>query len=316
MGELEIRIAKIRMKTPLIAVSGVFGMEYYRVLPSIKGIGAIVTKSITLEPRLGNKEPRIIETKVGLLNSIGIQNDGLDHFIKEQVPILREIEVPKIVSIAGFSISEYVKCAERLENLDDIDGIELNVSCPNVDKGGIEFGCDSSMLSMLVEKVRKVVKYKTLIVKLTPNVSDITKPAIAAVKNGIDAISLINTLRGMSIDLNTHKPKLGNKFGGLSGDAIFPLAVYSVYRCYESIRKLREYSRNNIMKEIPIIGMGGVSSGKDALELILAGASGIGIGTALFRNENIFKYINTYLKKHIKLKNKDNISNIVGDATR
>lgn len=307
MAVLETKLCDIRMRTPLIIVSGIFGIEYYKLLPKLEGVGAIVTKSITLNPHKGNPEPRIIETKVGLLNSIGLQNPGLEDFINNHIPNLRVLEVPKIVSIAGFNIKEYVECAYSLAKFDEINAIELNVSCPNIERGGIEFGCDPKILSKLVLKVKKVIKGKTLIVKLTPNIADIAVSAKAAVDSGADAISLINTLRGMSIDLGSYQPKLGNRYGGLSGEAIFPVAVYSVYRCYTAC--CRE-------KRKPIIGIGGVSSGEDALELILAGATCVGIGTALFRNENVFKDVADFLKDHLDKKKIENISDLVGKASR
>lgn len=311
MEKLVTKLVNLRMNTPLIIVSGVFGVEYLRLLPELEGIGAIVTKSITLKPCKGNPEPRIVETKVGLLNSIGLQNPGLKNFINEYIPSLRVLEIPKIISIAGFNIDEYVKCAYSLAEFDEVDALELNVSCPNIKKGGIEFGCDPIILSELVSKVKKVIGGKTLIVKLTPNVVDIAVPAKAAVNSGADAISLINTLRGMAIDLNSYKPKLGkiNRYGGLSGEAIFPVAVYSVYRCYTEFRK--EYKKKNI----PIIGIGGVSKGEDALELILAGATCIGIGTALFRNENVFKDVASFLNNHLENSGIKNISELVGKAS-
>lgn len=306
MGKLETIFCNLKLETPLIAVSGVFGLEYYKILSNIKDIGAAVTKSITLKPQSGNPEPRIIETKVGLLNSIGIQNEGLKYFKENYIPSLRIIEVPKIVSIAGFNIKEYVECASSLDEFDEVDALELNVSCPNIDKGGIEFGCDPKILLKLVSKVRKVVKNKTLIVKLTPNVADIALIARAAIEGGTDAISLINTVRGMAIDLNTYRPKLGNRYGGLSGEAIFPLAVYSVYRCWTSCCK---------DKNIPIIGIGGVSSGEDALELILAGATCVGIGTALFRNESVFKDVADFLRNYLVKSKIKSISDLVGKAS-
>jgi dihydroorotate dehydrogenase (NAD+) catalytic subunit len=258
--------------------------------------------------------PRIIPTPAGLLNSIGLHNPGIEGFMSEVIPKLRVLEVPIIASVAGSDADEYVECSRLLAPRDEIDAIELNVSCPNIERGGMEFGCDPLMLSRLVTKVRKAVENKTLIVKLTPNVTDIALPAQAAVDSGADAISLINTLRGMAIDLNTWRPKLGNEVGGLSGQAIHPVAVYMVHRCYTSC------CRNN---NIPIIGIGGVSSGEDALELILAGATCVGIGTAMFRDKyedkdrkskkSIFQRIEDYLIKYMEERNEiKDISNLVG----
>jgi dihydroorotate dehydrogenase (NAD+) catalytic subunit len=303
------------MRTPLIPMSGIFGIDYLKLLPELLGIGAVVTKSVTKDPREGNKEPRIIETPAGMLNSIGIQNPGIKKFLNEYIPALRILEVPIIVSVAGSTIKEYVEVSSLLAQEDAVDAIELNVSCPNVEQGGMAFGCDPDTLKTLVTNVRKEVGKKTLITKLTPNVTDIVLPAQAAIEGGTNAISLINTLRGMAIDLNTWKPKLGNKFGGLSGQAIHPVAVYLVHRCYTLCCK-----ENNI----PIIGIGGISRGEDALELILAGATCVGIGTAMFRYpfENkgsnkmreIFQIITDYLVEYMHEKKIKNISELVGKA--
>jgi len=318
MAELEARIGNLRMHTPLMAVSGIFGMEYSKLSPRLPGIGAVVTKSVTLRPRSGNPEPRIIETPAGLLNSIGLQNPGIEGFLSKQIPELRVLEVPIIASVAGANIEEYVECSRLLALRDEIDAIELNVSCPNVEKEGMEFGCDPGALSHLVAEVKKVVEGKTLIVKLTPNVTDISLPAQAAVDAGANAISLINTLRGMAIDLNTWKPKLGNRVGGLSGQAIHPVAVYMVHRCYTSCCQNR----------VPIIGIGGVSRGEDALELILAGASCVGIGTAMFRDQyneksrkSVFQRVEEYLREYlerdeIRKKGIKSISDLVGIAAK
>lgn len=302
MAGLETRIGTVIIRTPLIAVSGVFGIEYHTLSPGFPGLGAVVTKSITLHPQVGNPEPRIIETPAGLLNSIGLQNPGIKGFLKDQLPELRVLEVPIIASVAGANIEEYVECSSLLAPRDEIEAIELNVSCPNVKRGGTEFGSDPQALRRLVAKVKQVVGGKTIIVKLTPNVTDIALPAQAAVDGGADAISLINTLRGMAIDLNTMRPKLGNRVGGLSGQGIHPIAVYMVYRCYTSC------CRTN---GVPIIGIGGVSSGEEALELILAGATCVGIGTAMFRDESIFEKVAQYLSDYV---GKKSILDLVGKA--
>ena len=307
MAKLETKIGTVQMRTPLIAASGVFGIEYRTLSPKLPGVGAVVTKSVTLYPRSGNPEPRIIETPAGLLNSIGLQNPGIEGFLKEQIPELRVLEVPIIASIAGANIKEYVECSSLLAPRDEIEAIELNVSCPNVKKGGTEFGSDPQALRRLVAKVREVVGDKTLIVKLTPNVADIALPAQAAVDGGADAISLINTLRGMAIDLNTMRPKLGDRVGGLSGRGIHPIAVYMVYRCYTACRRSER-------GHVSIIGIGGVSSGEEALELILAGATCVGIGTAMFRDELVFEKITKYLSKYMDEKGIESISDLVGKA--
>jgi dihydroorotate dehydrogenase (NAD+) catalytic subunit len=315
MVELETKIFSLRMRTPLIPVSGIFSIDYLKLLPNLSGIGAVVTKSVTKNPREGNEEPRVIETPAGMLNSIGIQNPGIKKFLREHIPMLRLLEVPIIVSVAGSTIEEYVEVSSLLAKEDAVDAIELNVSCPNVEQGGMSFGCDPSTLKTLVTNVRNVVGDKILITKLTPNVTDIVLPAQAAIEGGSNVISLINTLTGMAIDLNTRKPKLGNKFGGLSGQAIHPVAVYLVHRCYTLCCK---------EKNIPIIGIGGVSSGEDALELILAGATCVGIGTAMFRDQyeikrsnkmkSIFQSITDYLIGYMQVREIKNISDLVGKA--
>ncbi len=311
------------METPLIAVSGVYGTDYELLLPNREYIGAVVTKSVTLEPRLGNQGKRIVEVPVvqtakddaakrGLINAIGLQNPGIQAFINEEIPKLRRIEVPIIASVAGKTIEEYTECSALLASQDEIDGIELNVSCPNAELMGMEFGCDANTLERLVSSVHKVIKEKTLLVKLTPNVTDIVSTAEAAIRGGADALSLINTLRAMVIDIETQSPMLGNKTGGLSGEAIHPVAVYMIRECYISCCR-----RANV----PIVGIGGVTCYEEAVEFILAGATGVGIGTALFRdsgshksNKRIFQLIAEGIDKYLNQKNSNYVSSIIGLA--
>ncbi len=303
MGTLNLRLINMRMETPLIAVSGVYGLDYERLMPSRPYIGAVVTKSVTLNPRLGNPEPRIVETRAGLLNAIGLQNPGIRVFIDEELPRLRILEVPVIASVAGSSIDEYVKCSALLSERDEIHAIEMNVSCPNVERGGIEFGCDMKVLGPLVAAVRPVIRDKALIVKLTPNVTDIASLAQAAIEGGADVISLINTLRGMAIDLVTQKPKLGNRVGGLSGIGIHPVAVYMVHQCYTACCR---------RAGIPIIGIGGVSNHEGALELILAGATCVGIGTAMFRHHTVFEDVAKGIQEYLEGKGKHSVTSLIG----
>ena len=293
------------METPLIAVSGIYGINYEKIIQSRKYVGAVVTKSVTRLPRAGNPEPRIVETRAGLLNSIGLQNAGIKAFLEQEIPELRSLEVPVIASVAGSSINEYVECAAMLAVRDEIEAIELNVSCPNVEAGGIEFGCSCEVLEHLVTSVRKSTGTKTLIVKLTPNVTDIAEIAQAAINGGADVLALINTLRGMTIDLNTQKPTLGNRIGGLSGISIHPVAVYMVYRCFTACCK---------KANIPIIGIGGVSNHEEALELILAGATSVGIGTALFRNPTVFQDITEGISNYLTEKGVENINSLIGKS--
>jgi len=239
----------------------------------VKSLGGFITKSITLKPRKGHLTPRIVETDSGMLNAIGLANIGLDKFIEEKVPIIREMSIPVFVNVAGETIEEYVAVAERLASEKTIAGFELNISCPNVAKGGIYFGTDPALVTEITSAVKKVVGEKVLMVKLPPAVTDISVIAQAAVEAGADAISLINTFTAMVIDIETRKPVLANRTGGLSGPAIKPIAVYLVNKVYREVAKDRG---------IPILGMGGIRTASDAIEFIIAGASAVAIGTASF----------------------------------
>jgi dihydroorotate dehydrogenase (NAD+) catalytic subunit len=323
MVKLFTKIGNIRMETPLIAVSGIYGTDYEFLMPSREYVGAVVTKSVTLEPRLGNQGKRIVEVPVvqsakddpckrGLINAIGLQNPGIQAFISQEIPRLRKIEAPIIASVAGSTIEEYTECSDLLAAQDEIDGIELNVSCPNVELMGMEFGCDPRTLERLVSSVRKVLRGKTLLVKLTPNVTDIVSTAEAAIRGGADALSLINTLRAMAIDIEAQTPILGNKTGGLSGEAIHPVAVYMIRECYITCCR-----RANV----PIVGIGGVTSYEEAVEFILAGATGVGIGTAVFRDsggsnadKGIFQLIAEGIDDYLTRRGKTSIGPIVGLA--
>ena len=312
MVKLYTKIGNIRMDTPLIAVSGIYGPDYEVLLPDRQYIGAVVTKSVTLQPRLGNPERRIVPTTAGLLNAIGLQNPGVRAFIRDEIPKLRKVEVPIIASVAGSTVKEYTECSSLLADRDEIDGIELNVSCPNAEEVGIEFGSDARSLEQLVASVRAVVNGKTLLVKLTPNVTDIVTIAEAAVCGGADVISLINTLRGMAIDLVTQKPKLGNKVGGLSGIGIHPVAVYMIRQCYISC-----CHRANV----PIVGIGGVTNSEEVLEFMLAGATAVGIGTALFRDDGgydvrtrVFELMATGIDDYITERGETSVGSIIGKA--
>jgi dihydroorotate dehydrogenase (NAD+) catalytic subunit len=307
MEGLDTTLGSLRLETPLLSASGIYGLDYEQLGACRPYMGAAVTKSVTLHPRQGNPEPRIAETRAGMLNAIGLQNPGIAAFVAEEIPKLRALEVPVIASVAGEEIDEYVQCAEILSAREEIHAIELNVSCPNVEKGGIEFGCDESVLEDLVARVRKVVLGKTLIVKLTPNVTDIAAIARAAIRGGAGALCVINTLRGMAIDVEAQKPALGNRIGGLSGIGIHPVAVYAVYKCYTSC------CRKN---DIPIIGLGGVTNAGEALELILAGATCVGIGTAMFRKPNVFEDVAKGIQDYLQRKRETSISNLIGRAVQ
>ena len=307
MEGLDTTLGSLRLETPLLSASGIYGLDYEQLGACRPYMGAAVLKSVSLHPRTGNPEPRIVETRAGMLNAIGIQNPGIAAFVAEEIPKLRALEVPVIASVAGEEIDEYVQCAEILAGREEIHAIELNVSCPNIEKGGIEFGCDESVLEDLVARVRKVVLGKTLIVKLTPNVTDIAAIAQAAVRGGAGALCVINTLRGMAIDVEAQKPALGNRIGGLSGIGIHPVAVYAVYKCYTSC------CRKN---DIPIIGLGGVTNAGEALELILAGATCVGIGTAMFRKPNVFEDVAKGIQDYLKRKREKSVRDLIGRAVQ
>jgi len=250
-------------------------------------LGAFVMKGISLKPWEGNPPPRVTETPAGMLNAIGLQNVGLKVFLKEKLPLIREHNVPVFVNIWGHTISDYERVAEKLDSL--VEGIELNVSCPNIKKGGIAFALDRKACGRLVKKVRNKVKNSLLIVKLSPVITDIADSARAVQDLGADAVSLINTMPGMAININTRRPVLANKIGGLSGPAIKPIAVRNVYLAAKAVN-------------IPIIGMGGIMTGEDAVEFLLAGASAVAVGTATFLDPkaplNVLEGIETYMKRN------------------
>lgn len=287
-----MKIGKLTLQNPVMVASGTFGFgEEFKGLININRIGAIVTKSITLKPRQGNPPPRIVETPSGILNSIGLQNDGIEGFIKNKLPFLEKVKTVVIVSIAGQSPEEYEELARKLDKIDKVNGIEINISCPNV-KGGIEFSSEPDSTFEVVNLVRKKTD-KTLITKLSPNVKNIDEIAIAAEEAGTDSVSLVNTFTAMAIDVQTKTPKLGNIVGGLSGPAIKPIALRIVW---EIARKIK----------IPVIGIGGIMDYKDALEFIIAGASAVQVGTTNFVNPKatieIIEGIERYMVKN-KAKN-------------
>ncbi|KPK38448.1 MAG: hypothetical protein AMJ78_10000 [Omnitrophica WOR_2 bacterium SM23_29] len=290
--DLKVKIGKLELKNPVIAASGTYGFgEEFKDFVDISKLGAIITKTITLNPSEGNPPPRIVETSSGILNSIGLQNDGLEGFLKDKLPILRKAKTVIILSIAGESPGEYGKLVKRLDKIDKIDGIEINISCPNV-KGGLDFSAEPSSTFDVVNLTRRNTS-KTLITKLSPNVKDISEIAKAAEAAGSDSVSLVNTFTGMAIDIETKTPKLGNVVGGLSGPAIKPIALRMVW---EVSRKIK----------IPVIGVGGIMDYTDALEFIIAGASAVQIGTANFVNPKttieILNGIEKYMRKN-KIKN-------------
>ena len=270
MANLKVTIAGVEFQNPVIAASGTFGFgrEFSEFYP-LSALGGISCKGITLEERPGNPPPRVAETPAGMLNSVGLQNPGVEHFIKDDLPWLKRQGTVVIANIAGSTPEDYCRMAEKLSET-DVDMVELNISCPNVKQGGVQFGTTCEGVENITAAVRKACR-KPLMVKLSPNVADIAEIAAAAEIAGADALSMINTLTGMRIDIKTRRPVLHNNTGGLSGPAVFPVAVRMVWQAHQRVK-------------IPIVGMGGVSTWRDAAELMLAGASAVQVGTALFRD--------------------------------
>lgn len=298
---LAVEIGSLKLKNPVMTASGTFGYgEEYSEFLDLNMLGAVVVKGISLKPMEGNPPPRICETPCGMLNAIGLQNIGLKRFLKEKLPYLRQFDTKIIVNILGNTIQEYVRLSKELDNA-GVDAIELNVSCPNVKKGGIIFGTDKRALSRLVSKVKQSAGKTLIITKLSPNVSDITEFAIAAEESGSDALSLINTLRGMAIDIETRRPKLANITGGLSGPAIRPVALMMVWEASRSVR-------------IPVIGIGGIINAQDAIEFMLAGATAIQVGTGNFINPMATIEIIQGIRSYSEGKNIDNIRDIIGSV--
>jgi dihydroorotate dehydrogenase (NAD+) catalytic subunit len=273
VSELAINLAGLRLANPVMTCSGTCGYAFeYADYMDLSQLGAFVTKSITREERPGNEPTRIVETRAGMLNAIGLANVGLNRFLAEKVPLIRKMPCPVIVNVAGHSFDDYAETCAAMNDLDCVAAVELNVSCPNV-KDGLTFGTHPGRLKELTAVVKKVLGKKPLIVKLSPNVDDITQIARATIEGGADIISMINTFTAMAIDIHNKRPRLANVTGGLSGPAIKPVALHLVSRVYRQIAKAAG---------VPIIGMGGIQFWSDAVEFILAGASAVGVGTALF----------------------------------
>ncbi len=289
------------LKNPILTSSGCFGfgLEYNNYF-SPNELGGIVTKGITLEAREGNYGTRIAETPAGMLNCVGLENPGIEYFEKEILQQLKSagLETPIIANINGKTIEEYVEIAKRVDKMERVEMIELNISCPNIKDGGMAFGVNPEVVKEVTKRVREVTK-KPLIVKLSPNVTDIVEIAKIVEECGADAISLINTLLGMAIDIKNKKPVLGNIFGGLSGPAVKPIALRMVYQVRKAVK-------------IPIIGMGGISSTEDAIEFMMAGANLISIGTGIFSNPLLALEIKNGLIKYCEENNLNNINEIVG----
>jgi len=289
MVDLNVKIKNLTLKNPVITASGTSGYgEELSDFMDISKLGGIIVKGTTLYPREGNDYPRMMETPSGMLNAVGLQNKGVDYFIKNTYQRIKDIKTSFIVNVNGSTIDEYVKVAEKINELDKIPAIELNISCPNVKNGGMSFGVDPKLAEKVVSAVRKVYK-KALIVKLTPNVTDITEIGRAVETGGADAVSLVNTFVGMAVNINTRKPFLSTVTGGLSGPAIKPIALRMVWQVSNAVK-------------IPVIGLGGIMNASDALEFLIAGASAVEIGTALFVEPaiplKIIKGIEDYMSKN------------------
>lgn len=293
-----VNLAGIKMKNPVTVASGTFGYgREFEEFINLNKLGGICTKGTSLKPRPGNKPPRVYETTAGMLNSIGLQNPGVEYFMNNDLPYLKKFDTAIIVNACGSSIEEYVELAKVLNTL-DIDGVELNLSCPNVKAGCMAFGTTYEGVKEVTTQVRKVLD-KPLIVKLTPNVTDITLPAKGAQDAGADGVSLINTLLGMSIDTHTRRPHLANNMGGLSGPAVKPVAVRMVYQVAQAVN-------------IPILGLGGIVTANDAIEFMLAGASAVSIGTGNFVAPDVSIKVVDGIEEYMKKYDIDDINNIVG----
>jgi dihydroorotate dehydrogenase (NAD+) catalytic subunit len=300
---LAVSIGKIKLQNPLMTASGTCGYaNEYADYTDLSMLGAFVTKAISKTPRKGNESYRVVETRAGMLNAIGLANIGLEAFVRDKLPLLQAMGVPAIVNVPGWSMEDYVDVAAELDQHEVVQGIELNVSCPNV-KNGLSFGTDPARLFELVSAVKKVTSRCELIVKLSPNVSDIAVTAQAAVDAGATCLSLINTFTAMVIDVEKERPMLANGTGGLSGPCIKPIALFMTHRVYTQVAK-----KHNI----PLIAMGGIQRWQDAVEFLLAGATGLAVGTALFLDPNIPQQILTGLQGYLQRKNRLSVNEIIG----
>lgn len=301
LPDLKISLGSLRLKNPVMTASGTFGYgEEFGSLVNLHRLGAIIVKGISLLPRRGNSPPRLAETACGMLNAIGLENVGLENFLSDKLPFLQGIDTPLIVNILGDTLEDYQQLAARLEQVEKVAGVEVNISCPNVKKGGVAFGTDPDMAHEVTRGVRQHFS-RTLIVKLSPNVTDIAKIAIAVEDAGADAVSLINTVLGMAIDTESCQPKLANIFGGLSGPAIKPIALRMVWQAAEAV-------------SIPVIGIGGISTPEDAIEFLLAGASGVQVGTTNFINPKAAEEIIQGLGAYLTHKNMTSVQELIGLA--
>jgi len=296
--QMRVDIGGIEIKNPVMTASGTFGYaSEFEELIDLNRLGAIVVKGLSLEPSRGNPPPRIVETPCGMLNAIGLENVGLAAFVKEKLPFLRRLDTPIFVNIYGKSTKEYAELAARLEDIDGVSGIEVNISCPNVKSGGMAFGAYPESAAEVVRAIRKQTA-KPLMVKLSPNVTDITEIAKSVETEGADSISLINTITGMAIDIETRRPKIANITGGLSGPAIKPVALRMVWQVAQTVN-------------VPVVGIGGIMTAKDALEFLIAGAVAVQIGTANFINPHATTDIIDGIESFLMERNISDISDII-----
>ncbi len=296
---IQVNIGGVKLKNPVMTASGTFGYaSEFEELIDLNRLGAIIVKGLSLEPSRGNPPPRIVETPCGMLNAIGLENVGLEAFLKEKLPFLKKIDTPVLVNIYGKNIADYAKLASRLEDIEKIAGIELNISCPNVKSGGAAFGAFPESAAQVVRAVRKGTT-RPLMVKLSPNVTDITEIARSVEGEGADSISLINTITGMAIDIETRRSKLANITGGLSGPAIRPVALRMVWQTAQVVK-------------VPVIGVGGIMTAKDALEFLIAGAVAVQVGTANFINPHATIDIIEGIEAFLMERNISDIADIIG----
>lgn len=298
---LKVKLGSLELQNPVMVASGTFGYgEEYARLIDVTRLGALITKSITLAPRSGNPPPRIWETSSGMLNAIGLQNVGVDAFIRDKLPFLRTLKKPKIlVNLAGETMREYVELARLLDDVPGLDGFELNISCPNCDRGGIEFGVDPKLTREVVAKVRRVTK-KFLMPKLSPNVTDIVAIARAAADGGADALSLINTIVAIAVDAKRRRPRISTVKGGLSGPAVKPVALRMVWQVHRALPK------------VPLVGLGGIMNAQDAAEFLVCGASAVQIGTASYVNPRTSLEVIDGLAAYLKQQRVSRVSQVVG----
>lgn len=301
--DMKVSIGSLQLRNPVMTASGTFGYgEEYDSLVNLHSLGAIIVKGISLLPRQGNPPPRIAETACGMLNAIGLENVGLERFFTEKLPFLRGIDTPLIVNILGDTVEEYQQLAKRLNDEEKVAAVEVNISCPNVKHGGVAFGTDPDMAHAVTKAVCQNFS-RPVIVKLSPNVTDIALIARSVEEAGADAVSLVNTVLGMAIDIESCRPKLANIFGGLSGPAIKPIALRMVWQVADSV-------------SIPIIGIGGISTPEDAIEFILAGATAVQVGTANFINPQVTEEIIQGIGAYLEQNGIASVEDLIGKAKR